>query len=112
MPGARPMMASRALRSPKEGTGALNQRGSRARLSLRKATSLGQSGQSRPGSVGSVPPDGARAVGLVVEVVAIAPRRHGGRALQELRRVVARLTWGWAFRRVAAELGLQLDEIG
>ena len=36
-------------RGPNEGTGALNQSGSFARHSLRKATRRGQSGQSRPG---------------------------------------------------------------
>src|SRR5438128_5275248 len=100
--------------SPKGATGALCHNGSRARLAARKATRRGQSGQSRSGTrVRGWRLD--RAASLL-EVV-IAPRRHGGRALEELRGVVARLalgaiTRGGAFGRVAAELGLQLDEVG
>ena len=43
----------------------------------------------------------------IVEIVVIAPRRHrGGRALQELRRVITRFTRGRALGRIAAYLGL------
>src|SRR5690349_19368983 len=117
MPGARPTISRRALMSPKGATGALCHNGSRARFASRKATRRGQSGQSRSGTrvvgAGALRPD--RPVSLL-EVV-IAPRRHRGRALQELRRVMARLTIAavarsGAFGRVAAELGLQLDEVG
>jgi hypothetical protein len=48
----------------------------------------------------------------IVEIFVIAPWRHRGRALQELRRVMAwlarRRTLGW----IAAELGLQFHQIG
>src|SRR6478752_1412457 len=100
--------------SPKGATGALCHSGSRARFASRKATRRGQSGQSRSGTrVGAWWLD--RAASLL-EVV-IAPRRHRGRALEELRSVVARLALaaiarGRALGRVAAKLGLQLDEIG
>src|ERR1700753_4293772 len=116
MPGARPTISKRPLGSPKEGTGALNQVGSRARASSRKETSRGQSGQSRSGSVPGrtalAGADGARRLVSVLEVVVIGPRRHGGRALQELRCVMARLARGGALGWIAAELGLQLDEVG
>src|SRR3954471_4213325 len=101
--------------SPKGATGALCHNGSRARFAARKATRRGQSGQSRSGTrVRGWRLD--RAASLL-EVV-IAPRRHRGRALEELRGVMASLatlaavTRGGAFGRVAAELGLQLDEVG
>src|ERR1700744_6737225 len=116
MPGARPTIRSRPWGSPNEGTGALNQVGSRPRASSRNPTSLGQSGQLRSGSAESraVPASAGlpRPLVSVVEIVVIAPRRRGGGALQELRRVMARLARGGALGRVAAELGLQLDEIG
>src|SRR6201999_2878127 len=116
MTGARPTIRSRPWGSPNEGTGALNQVGSRARASSRKPTSLGQSGQLRSGSVESrgVPASAGlpRLLVSVVEIVVIAPRRRGGGALQELRRVMARLARGGALGRVAAELGLQLDQVG
>src|SRR6202012_4344398 len=106
MPGARPTIRSRPRGSPNEGTGALNQVGSRTRASSRKPTSLGQSGQLRSGSVGSreVPASGGLPCPLasVVELVVIGPRRHGGGALQELRRVMARLARGGTLGRVAA----------
>src|ERR1700760_3066800 len=107
MPGARPTIRSRPSGSPNEGTGALNQSGSRARVSSRKLTSLGQSGQLRSGSVesGALPASaGLPCLSLVLEVVVIGPRRHGGRALQELRRVMARLARGGGLGRVAGEL--------
>src|ERR1700743_3959207 len=98
MPGASPTINSPPLGSPKEGTGELNHAGSRARASSRKATSLGQSGQLRSGSAEGreAPPAsaGRAAWFLVVEIVVIAPRRHGGRALQELRGMMARLSRG------------------
>src|SRR6202030_3323371 len=112
IPGARPTITSLPFWSPKPGTGALNQSGSRARLALRKSASLGQSAQSRSGSVSARrTPPGAEAA-LVVEVVAIAPRRHAGRTLQELRSVMARLAGGRPLGRVAAQLGLQFNQIG
>src|SRR5579859_2991454 len=49
---------------------------------------------------------------LVVEVFGIAPRGQRGRPLQELRGMMARFAGRWAFRRVASELGLQLDKVG
>src|SRR5262245_14184834 len=88
MPGARPTTTKRALTSPNGGTGALWHNGSRARFASRKATRRGQSGQSRSGTrVGGWRL--GRAASLL-EVV-IAPRRHRGRALEELRGVVASL---------------------
>src|ERR1700761_1430766 len=98
MPGARPTISKRPLGSPNEGTGALNHVGSRARASSRKATSRGQSGQLRSGSVPEkTAPTAAglaRRLFSVLEIVLIGPRRHGGRALQELRGVMARLARG------------------
>ena len=41
-----------------------------------------------------------------VEIVVIAPRRHRGRTLQELRRVMARFARSRALGRIAADLGL------
>src|ERR1700692_1496070 len=116
MPGASPTISSRPFGSPNDGTGELNHSGSRMRAASRKLTSLGHSGQLRSGSEGGrgrPPAPAGRAGSLsIVEIVVIAPRRHGGRALQELRRVMTRLarsrTLGW----VAAELGLQFDQIG
>src|SRR3954468_12311906 len=100
--------------SPKGGTGALCHNGSRTRFASRKATRRGQSGQSRSGT--SVSGWRLSRAASLVEVV-IAPRRHRRRALEELRGMMARLavtavTRGGAFGRVAAELGLQLDEVG
>src|SRR5665213_3521312 len=114
MPGARPMIASRASGSPKEGTGELNQPGSRRRVAWRKATSLGQSGQSRSGSVRDRSASGwpPAVLSSIVEIVVIAPRRHRGGPPQELRRVVTRLARGRALGGVAAELRLQFDQIG
>src|SRR5262245_58578711 len=105
-------MRTRALGSPKEATGALCHVGSRVRASARNAANRGQSGQFWSGSAG----EGSR---LFVEIVVTgSTRRHGGGALQELRRVVARLAMtfaaaltalarGRALGRIAAELGLQ-----
>src|ERR1700722_7261661 len=114
MLATRPTITSRASGSPKEGTGELNQPGSRRRAVSRKATSLGQSGQLRSGSVADRSAGGCPLAGSfsVVEFVVIAPRRHRGGALQELRRVVARLARGRTLGRVAAELGLQFHQIG
>src|SRR6478736_6433356 len=106
MPGARPTINSCALGSPNEATGALYQSGSRIRVCSRKSASRGQSGQLRRGSAEG------RAAALLVEIVVSSPWRHGGRALQELRRVMTRLARGGALGGVAAELGLQLDQIG
>src|SRR5580704_5437634 len=109
-PGARPTIRSRASESPNEGTGELNQLGSRIRAASRKPASLGQSGQLRSGSVRSRAPAGGWRLAFsvsLVEIVVIAPRRHRGGALQELRRVVARLARGRTLGRITAELGLQ-----
>src|ERR1700761_3424059 len=141
MPGARPTISSRPLESPNDGTGALTQSGLRVRACSRNSTSRGQSGQSRSGSLSGRAGAGSaalardvlargvlaravpardvpaslglpRARALVVEIVVIGPRRHGGGALQELRRVMTRLARGGALGRIAAELGLQLDQVG
>src|SRR5436190_24139470 len=48
----------------------------------------------------------------IIEVVVFAPWYPGGRALQELRCVMARLARGRPFGRVAAKLGLQFHEVG
>src|SRR5271156_5623783 len=105
-------MSSCALGSPNEGTGALNHPGSLLRVSSRKATSRGQSGQSRSGSQrgGAAAPDAGSL--LLFEIVVIAPWRHGGGAMQELRRVMTRLARGRTFGGIAAELGLQLYKVG
>src|ERR1700748_3584171 len=112
MPGASPTINNCPSGSPKTGTGALNQPGSRCRASSRKAASLGQSGQFRSGwfgkDAGGLPPISP----LVADLVVIAPRYHGGRALQELRRMMTRFARSRAFGRVAAELGLQFHEVG
>jgi hypothetical protein len=42
----------------------------------------------------------------IVEIVVIAPRRHRGRTLQRLRRVIARFARGRALGRIATNLGL------
>src|SRR5580700_3826186 len=110
MPGARPTINKRPFGSPKAGTGALNQSGSRARLAARKSASLGQKPQSLSGSVPCGGGSGF-AEPLVVEVVAIAPRRHRGRALQELRSVMARFARSRPLGRIAAQFGLQFDQI-
>src|SRR5579883_3547750 len=112
-------MSRGAVISPKLGTGALNQVGSRARQSWRKAWSRGHSAQSRSGStpVGdTVRPRAGSVVELVVIIVVAAadPLRRGA-ALQELRGVarLARLP-GLARRPlggVAADRGLQLDDV-
>src|ERR1700743_839131 len=116
MPGARPPIRSRPWGSPNEGTGALNQVGSRPRASSRKPTSLGQSGQLRSGSAESraVPATAGlpRTLVAVVEIVVIAPRRRGGGALQELRRVMARLARGGTLGRGARELCLDITAVG
>src|SRR5271169_1284701 len=116
MPGASPTIRSRACASPKDDTGALNQAGSFARACARKSASLGQSRQSRSGSVfssvaGGTWPFAAR-FSLVEVFIAAAPRRHGRRALQELRRMMAWLARRRTLGRIAAELRLQLHEIG
>ncbi len=101
----------------------MNQCGSRARISSRNATSRGHSGQSRPGSDSRAtgretgPADDRRLsrVTSVVELFLIAPGRYrAGAALQELRRVprLAMIARSRALRRVAAQLGLQFDQIG
>src|SRR5580765_7065445 len=105
MPGARPTISRRALMSPNGGTGALCHNGSRARFASRKATRRGQSGQSRSGTRASAWRLD-RAASLL-EVV-IAPRRHRGRALEELRGVVAcfalaAIARGGALGRIAAK---------
>src|ERR1700692_3668471 len=117
MPGARPTISNRPLGSPNDGTGELNHSGSRARAAWRKLTSLGQRGQlrawSEPGR--AVPASAGLSCArllLVLEIVVIGPRRHGGGALQELRRVMTRFARGGTFGRVAAELGLQLHQVG
>src|ERR1700749_4009040 len=122
MPGARPTTSNRPLGSPNDGTGELNHSGSRARAASRKLTSLGQSGQLRSGAEpgrGALPARAGFRVGglpcatfLILEVVVIGPRRHGGGALQELRRMMTRFARGGTLGRVAAELGLQLHQIG
>src|ERR1700721_3163127 len=117
MPGARPTIASRAAGSPNDGTGEFKHSGWRARASPRKLTSRGQSGQLRSGSE---PGRNVTASGglpfaltfLVLEIVVITPRRRGGRALQELRRMMTRLARSGTLGRIAAELGLQFHEIG
>src|SRR6202171_5246530 len=48
----------------------------------------------------------------ILQVVVSAPRCPGGRALQELRRVMARLARGRTLGGIAAELRLQLDQFG
>jgi hypothetical protein len=48
-PGANPTINKGASIDPNDATGALNQSGSFSRHVLRKATSRGQRGQSRPG---------------------------------------------------------------
>jgi len=110
IPGASPTIRSRALRSPKESTGALYQVGCLVRVCSRNYTNLGQSGQLRSGSAGGGTPTAASV--LLVEIVFTAARSHGRRALQELRRVMARFARGGAFGRIAAELGLQFDQVG
>src|ERR1700730_19278900 len=105
-------MSSWAPMSPNDGTGALNHAGSRARASLRKVASRGQSGQSRSGSPQAEAAPGGAASFLLFEIVVIDPRRPGGGARRELRRVMTRLARGWTFRRIATELGLQLHQIG
>src|ERR1700743_968635 len=103
MPGARPMIANAALGSPNDGTGELNHSGSRARASARNPASLGQSGQLRAGSVRRGGAGGPRLGSLSLgEIVVIGPRRHGGRALQELRRVMTRFARGRALGGIAA----------
>src|SRR5260370_5296507 len=47
----------------------------------------------------------------IIEGVVIALRRPGGRALQELRRVVTRLARGRALGRVAPERGFQFPQL-
>src|SRR3954463_16835323 len=100
-------MSRRALTSPKGATGALCHNGSRARFASRKATRRGQNGQSRSGMrVGGWWLSRAS----LLEIV-IAPRRHRGRALEELRGVVAGLALaaiarGGALGRIAAKLRL------
>src|SRR5436305_3486147 len=117
-PGARPTIKSCPLGSPNEGTGELNQSGSRARAVSRKLRSLGQSGQSRSGpahrTAGSglpLPPLFPAMSLLLLELVLIASWHHRGRALQELRCVMTRFTWRRAFGWVPADLGLQFDEV-
>src|ERR1700710_101823 len=117
-PGASPTISKRPSGSPNGGTGALNQFGSRARTVSRKVTSLGQSGQLRSGTPGrraAAPARAGRPLALVfsiLEIVVFAPRRHGGRTLQELRRVMARLARSRTLGGIAAELGLQFDQVG
>ena len=48
----------------------------------------------------------------IIQVVVFAPWWPGGRALQELRRMMARLARGRTLGRIAAELGLQFHQIG
>jgi hypothetical protein len=48
----------------------------------------------------------------ILEIVVITPRRHGGYALQELRRVMTRLARSGALGRIAADLGLPFHDVG
>src|SRR5436190_24343237 len=110
-------MRSRAVRGPKEGTGALNQVGSRRRQSARNALRRGQREQFRPG----LPDSPVIGSGSIVEVVIVGsagagPLRSSG-SLQELWCMplarlarLARLAGG-ALGRVAADLGLQFDNV-
>src|SRR3954447_4558345 len=113
-PGASPMINSRARSSPNEGTGELNQPGSRARAASRKAASRGHSGQLREGSASQPAASiGAGAASFsVVEIVVIAAWRRSGGALQELRLMMTRLARRRTLRRIAAELGLQFHQVG
>src|SRR3954470_19253043 len=118
-PGAKPTISNRAASGPKEGTGALNQLGSRRRHSMRKSFRRGQSGQLRPGLVDE-PDTGANA--SIFEFVVIlgagtSPLGRGA-ALKELRRVlssavIARSACfaGGALGRVAANFRLQFDDV-
>src|SRR5882724_3931734 len=112
MPGARPTINSCAVGSPNDSTGALYQPGSRARICARKLASRGQSGQLRSGTAGEVAALAISATSelpgafsIVEIVVAGAARRHGGRALQKLWRVMARLARRGTLGGIAAELG-------
>src|SRR5437868_14483069 len=91
MPGANPTISSRASGAPNEGTGALNQSGSRSRNNWRKLARRGQRGQSRGGSAAVI--DQISLSLFFVEIVVRAGRCAGGRwrraALEELRCV----TW-------------------
>src|SRR6185437_1992753 len=112
----RPTINSRPSGSPNDGTGALNQPGSRARAAARKLTRRGQRGQSGPGWVGErASPAGAGSLPLsasIVKIVVAAPRRHRGRTVQELRGVMARLARRRTLGGIAAKLGLQFHQIG
>src|SRR5882757_6420576 len=115
MPGARPTISSAASGSPNDGTGALNQSGWRARIDWRNSSSLGQSWQLGSGAVAALAVTRRPLAGgtfSILEIFVIAPRRHRGGALQELRRVMTGFAGGRAFRRIASELGLQLHQIG
>src|SRR6516165_3870363 len=120
MPGASPTIRTRAFGSPKDDTGALNQSGSFARACARKSASRGHSRQLRSGSVARSVAGGTWPFTLplaccfsIVEVfIATASRRHGRRALQELRRMMPWLARRRTLGRIAAELRLQLYEIG
>src|SRR3954453_7456412 len=116
MPGASPTIRRRASRGPKDGTGALNQAGSRSRRSLRNATRRGQRGQSRGASAAAIGSSPRSSQLFVLELVSAdrgAARQRA--ALQELRRMIAlaRLPafTRRALSRVAADLGLQFDDV-
>ena len=57
------------------------------------------------------PPGAALSIVEIVAIVVIAPRRYLGRALLELRRVMARLARGRTLGWIATKLGLQFHEI-
>src|SRR6202008_4387072 len=106
IPGASPTIRRRASRTPKDGTGALNQSGCAVRRPSRNVTRRGQSGQSRGGMERAAPVVGAAAsvAGSVFEIVVMgAGAGTLGRraALQELR-CVPRLAAGLTgFARLA-----------
>src|SRR6185312_14048013 len=99
-------MSRRPLESPNEGTGELNQSAWRARVASRNAASLGHSGQFRSGTVSAADARQVAGARSVVEIVFIAPRRHRGRALQELRSMMTRLSRSRTLGGIATELGL------
>src|SRR5258708_12289284 len=81
MPGASPTISTRASRSPNERTGAFCQSGYLPRSSCRKATSLGQRGQSSGGSSKRCAATGALRLGR--------PHQRFGRGVVELALLVA-----------------------
>jgi hypothetical protein len=75
-----------------------------------KLRSLRSSGAALIGHAARSPV--SKASRSVSEVVAFAPWCSRGGALQELRRVMARLARGRTLGGIAAELGLQFDKVG